>query len=123
MKLPAPLVLLVSILLPASLLAGDASPAPIALDLKAEEAHRVVTAADRYMKEEPKTITAYPAPRSPGGPHDYYSEADYYWPDPAHPGKGFARRDGESNPTNFVGHRLAMRRFDIEVADLTAAYL
>ena len=120
MKLSTPLPLIASILLTGSVFAGG--PA-VGLDLKAEEAHRVVTAADRYMKEQPKTITSYPAPRSPGGPHDYYSEADYYWPDPAHPGQSFARRDGESNPTNFVDHRLAMRRFDIEVAALTAAYL
>jgi hypothetical protein len=125
MKLPTLLLLLVSILPPAAhnLLAAAPSPSPIVLDLKAEETHRVVTAADRYMSERPRTITSYPAPRSPGGPHDYYSEADYYWPDPAHPGASFTHRDGQSNPTNFVDHRLALRRFDIQVADLVAAYL
>ena len=55
------------------------------LDVAAIDHARVLKAADRYLDEAPTTITAFAAPRSPGGRHDYYSEADYWWPDPADP--------------------------------------
>ena len=34
-------------------------------------------------------------------PHDYFSEGDYWWPDPKNPGGPYIRRDGFSNPANF----------------------
>ncbi len=43
---------------------------------------RVVKDADEYMKEAPITTTSYKAERSAGGIHDFYSEGDYWWPDP-----------------------------------------
>src|SRR5439155_24995151 len=64
--------------------------APVAAQLEprelvALERERVVSAARRYLGEAPMTITAFPAPRSAGGPHDFYSEGDYWWPDPRSP--------------------------------------
>lgn len=91
-------------------------------DLVRLERPRVLALADRYLPERPITITAYPAPRSAGGPHDYYSEGDYWWPDPAHPTGPYIRRDGETNPDNFVAHRDALIRFSQIVPALVAAY-
>jgi hypothetical protein len=87
----------------------------------AEEA-RVLGDAERYLGEAPVTITAFPATRSAGGRHDFYSEGDYWWPDPANPAGPYIQRDGETNPDNFVAHRNAMRRLSQIVPALVAAY-
>ncbi len=60
--------------------------------------------------------------RSAGGKHDFYSEGDYWWPDPDHPDGPYIRRDGLSNPDNFVDHRLAMIRFSRIVGALVSAW-
>ncbi len=86
------------------------------------ERSRVVAAADRYMREQPVTVTAVRAERSAGGPHDFFSEGDYWWPDPQHPDGPYIRRDGETNPNNFVAHRDAMRALSQIVPALVAAY-
>lgn len=87
------------------------------------ERHRVLSAADQYLKEQPKTITFVPAPRSAGGLHDFYSEGDYWWPDPKDPNGPYIRRDGESNPANFTAHRELMIRLSIQMPALTTAWL
>jgi hypothetical protein len=86
------------------------------------ERARVLTAADRYLRRAPETITSTHAGRSAGGPHDFFSEGDYWWPDPKNPGGPYLRRDGESNPDNFVDHRRALIRLSVEVPALTAAW-
>jgi hypothetical protein len=80
-------------------------------------------AANRYLAEQPATITAFAAPRSAGGPHDFCSEGDYWWPDPARPDGPYIRRDGLSNPDNFVEHRRALMRLSVQVPALTAAWV
>jgi len=90
--------------------------------LAAIERKRVIAQADRYLSERPVTITAVRAVRSAGGPHDFYSEGDYWWPDPTDSTKPYIRRDGETNPENFVAHRDAMRRLSVIVPALVAAY-
>ena len=92
------------------------------LDLAAIERARVVAAADRYLREAPVTITASSSPRSAGGRHDFFSEADYWWPDPEHPGGPYIQRDGMTNPGNFVEHRRAMVRLSVHVPALAAAW-
>jgi hypothetical protein len=84
---------------------------------------RILAAANRYLSEKPITVTASHSERSPGGPHDFYSEGDYWWPDPKNAGGPYIRRDGESNPGNFNGHREAMVRLSLIVPALTAAWL
>jgi hypothetical protein len=86
------------------------------------ERRRVLAQADRYLREPPLTVTAVRATRSQGGPHDFYSEGDYWWPDPADSSAPYIRRDGETNPANFVAHRDAMRRLSQIVPALVAAY-
>lgn len=74
------------------------------------------------MQQQPITVTAASSPRSAGGIHDFYSEGDYWWPDPAHPGGPYVQRDGMTNPDNFVAHRLAMIRFSKIIGALASAY-
>jgi hypothetical protein len=99
------------------------APAPRGLDLMAFERARILAAAPALLKEPPITVTASRSPRSAGGQHDYFSEADYWWPDPKNPSGPYIQRDGETNPDNFDEHRKAMRRLSIIVPTLTAAWL
>ncbi|MCK4685780.1 MAG: alginate lyase family protein, partial [Pirellulales bacterium] len=73
--------------------------------------------------EPPETVTSSHCERSAGGRHDYYSEGDYWWPDPENPDGPFIRRDGETYPELFLDHRLAMVRLSELVGTLTSAYL
>src|ERR1044072_7492783 len=80
-----------------------AAPAAAQLDSAALvrlERPRVVAAAERYLREAPVTITAFPPPRSAGGPHDFYSEGDYWWPDPRSPPKPHPPGAGQSHTAN-----------------------
>jgi hypothetical protein len=107
---------------PAGLILTQITPRP-SIDLRAAERSRVLRAADRYVREAPRTITAASSSRSAGGPHDYFSEGDYWWPDPANPEGPYIQRDGMSNPDNFVAHRHALIRVSLHVPALTAAWL
>jgi hypothetical protein len=91
-------------------------------NLSAYELPRVVPLADAALGVQPISITAVVNPRSPGGVHDFSSEGDYWWPDPKDPTGPYVRRDGETNPSNFVAHRRLMFAFAREVGALTAAY-
>lgn len=88
----------------------------------ARERERVLAAAAKYLKQGPITVTASVSPRSAGGPHDYFSEGDYWWPDPANPGGPYIQRDGMSNPGNFDDHRRALMRLSVQMPALVAAY-
>src|SRR5262249_45100551 len=90
--------------------------------IRNDERERVLAAASAYLSSEPVTITSARAARSAGSPHDFFSEGDYWWPDPKNPDGPYIRRDGESNPDNFVEHRRAMIRPSVEVPALTAAW-
>ncbi len=83
---------------------------------------RILKAANQYLSEKPITITASSSPRSAGGLHDFFSEADYWWPDPQNPGGPYIQRDGMSNPDNFVEHRRALMRLSLQVPALVAAW-
>jgi hypothetical protein len=91
-------------------------------DLASLERRRVIAAATECLARRPQTITAFRAPRSAGGGHDFFSEGDYWWPDPKNPGGPYLRRDGESNPDNFGDHRRALVRLSLDVPALTAAW-
>jgi len=91
-------------------------------DLAELERPRVMKAADKYLAEQPVTVTAASSPRSAGGKHDFFSEGDYWWPDPKNPNGPYIQRDGESNPDNFVAHRQAMIRMSLIVPACAAAY-
>ena len=77
----------------------------------------IVIRGDKALAEEPVTITAYRAERSAGGIHDFYSEGDYWWPNPINPDSAYIRRDGQTlccspschDPLQFAGWRLDLR--------------
>jgi hypothetical protein len=94
-----------------------------ALDIASIERSRILRAAQRYLTEAPVTITSFTSPRSPGSKHDYFSEGDYWWPDPQNPNGPYVQRDGMSNPENFTGHRHALIRLSLQVPALAAAWM
>ena len=82
----------------------------------------ILSDAEVYLQEKPITVTAATCDRSLGGKNDFYSEGDYWWPNPDDPDGPYVNRDGMSNPDNFLDHRKSMRRMSIHVATLAAAY-
>src|SRR5262245_32421148 len=91
-------------------------------DVAAFDRRRVLSAAQRYLNDRPMTITESTSHRSAGGTHDFFSEGDYWWPDPKNPQGPYIQRDGLSNPDNFVDHRRFLMRFSVQVPALVAAW-
>ncbi|MCF7675154.1 MAG: alginate lyase family protein [Akkermansiaceae bacterium] len=92
-------------------------------DVGAIDRDRILKAATAATALPPITITTHHAALSEGGPNDYYSNGDYWWPDPAKTdGLPYLRRDGQTNPGNFHHHRLALRGLRDAVAALGAAF-
>lgn len=83
----------------------------------------ILAKANEDLKSKPITVTSYQSERSAGGVHDFFSEADYWWPDALNPSGPYIQKDGQTNPANFSEHRLAMIRFSQMVGNLTSAYL
>lgn len=80
--------------------------------------------AERRKKEGPWTVTADRPIGIDLDPHDYYSDAPYYWPDPNNPSGPYVRRDGHANPDRFSANRTALASMCDAVFTLgTAAYL
>lgn len=113
-------------LLASALMAGPAAAlarSPVhGIDIRTIERRRILPQAEALLDVAPQTITSIAAPRSPAGPHEYYSEGDYWWPDPANPSGAYIRRDGRSNPDKFDGHRDALIAFGRAVPMLAAAW-
>ena len=83
---------------------------------------QIITTANWALKQKPVTVTAASSPRSAGGKHDFFSEADYFWPDPKNPDGPYINRDGLTNPENFLDHRKAMVRLSKVIGALASAY-
>src|ERR1700728_1819793 len=114
----------------ATVLAGLTAPKVKAVgrsasyQMVAEADHqRILRAAGEYLPLEVLTITRFPSSKSPGGVHDFFSQADYFWPDPKNPDGPYINRDGQSNPDNFNDHRKAMIALSIRMPALTAAWM
>lgn len=107
---------------PGSSAAVQTAPEP-GLDVSAIDHDRILKAAGAALAMEPVTITSFRAPLSQGGPNDFYSNGDYWWPDPSKSnGLPYIEHDGESNPNNFNQHRQGMHQLRDAVAALAAAY-
>src|SRR5499433_1828793 len=104
------------------LVAATALPRPESFNAAAFDRKRVLAAAGKYLREQPMTVTASSSDRSAGGKHDFFSEGDYWWPDPNNPGGPYIQRDGMSNPDNFVDHRRYLMRLSVQVPALVAAW-
>lgn len=92
-------------------------------DVRSVLRKQIMDEAAWALKQEPVTVTAETCSRSAGGIHDFYSEGDYWWPNPASADSPYIQRDGQTNPGNFTAHRLAMIRFSKIIGALAAAYL
>jgi hypothetical protein len=75
------------------------------------------------IEQQPVTITAALSSRSSGGKHDFFSEGDYWWPNPKSADSPYIQRDGMTNPDNFIDHRKAMIRFSRIMGSLASAFL
>ncbi|MBK0379388.1 alginate lyase family protein [Mucilaginibacter segetis] len=82
----------------------------------------VMKEAKWAMNQQPVTVTGSYCKRSTGSIHDFYSEGDYWWPNPVSADSAYIQRDGLTNPDNFVAHRLAMIRFSKIIGALASAY-
>lgn len=90
--------------------------------LLSEQEAAILLRANEYLNQPPVPLTEFSCPRSAGGIHDFYSEGDYWWQNPEAPSGPYIRRDGQSNPNNFVAHRKAMRNLNLWVSTLVSAY-
>ena len=88
-----------------------------------QEQKYIIETATSYLDSLPVTVTATVCQRSAGNAHDFYSEGDYWWPNPEDPDGPYIRKDGQTNPENFVAHRHAMIRLSRIVGMQTSAYL
>jgi hypothetical protein len=102
-------------------LVRSSSAKPV-IDVAAFDRARVLKAANLFVRAKPLTVTAAHSPRSAGGPRDFFSEGDYWWPDPNYPDGPYIQRDGMSNPGNFVEHRKYLMRLSVQVPALAAAW-
>ena len=60
---------------------------------------KILKEAKKRVGQPVITITANKNLQASRDPHDYFSTARYYWPDPSKPdGQPYIRRDGETNP-------------------------
>src|SRR5579883_265323 len=105
--------------LPGIALAAAAAPV---VNVAEVDRPRILKNAARWLGEPPVTVTAATSPRSAGGKHDFFSEGDYWWPDPKNPDGPYVQRDGMTNPDNFVAHRQALMRLSVQVPALVAAW-
>lgn len=92
-------------------------------EIKDQLRQQVLEKANWAMQQEPITVTAASSPRSAGGKHDFYSEGDYWWPNPVSVDSPYVQKDGMTNPDNFVAHRHAMIRFSEIIGTLSSAYV
>jgi hypothetical protein len=104
----------------------DPQPGPVPkvkIDVGQVDCERIQRAAHAALAQPPVTITKFPASLSDGGPNDFYSNGDYWWPDPTKAnGLPYIRRDGQSNPGVFNEHRACLAQLRDAVATLGAAY-
>jgi len=89
-----------------------------------DSVRRLRAEAERRMTQGPWSVSS----DRPAGlnldPHDYYSEAPYWWPNPDDPTGPFVLKDGHLNPERFAANRNALETMCNAVFALgSAAYL
>jgi hypothetical protein len=114
---------------PATLVSDDeAEPLRSAITRKEawtqDAARRLRAEADRRLNQGPWSVAGERPPGLILDPHDYYSEAPYWWPNPDDPFGPYLLRDGHYNPDRFTANRTALNLMSDTVFVLgTAAYL
>ncbi|MDP6041546.1 MAG: alginate lyase family protein [Candidatus Latescibacteria bacterium] len=93
------------------------------LDIATLDRERILSDSQHILNQQVQHITDVRASMSEGGPNDFYSNGDYWWPNPdTADGLPYVRRDGESNPNAYLSHRNIMRTARTSISALTAAY-
>lgn len=110
-------------LLVSMVIGGGCGKSEPSVPISLSEQHFIIEKATAYIDSLPLTVTAKVCERSAGGHNDFYSEGDYWWPDPENPEGPYIQRDGETNPENFTFHRLAMIRLSRITGIQASAYL
>ena len=82
---------------------------------------RLRVEADRRMKEGPWTVTADRPKGVDLDPHEYYTEAPYYWPNPDIPQGPYLHKDGQSNPARIVANQMSLNAMSDAVFTLGVA--
>jgi hypothetical protein len=106
-----------SLLLPPRLLLSQTASATRP-DVAAIDHDRILDAAALYLTQSPVPLTALPCPRSPGTPHDFYSESEF-----ESKSESKDQKPGDSNPPAFTAHRDALLNLSLYVPALTAAFV
>lgn len=70
------------------------------------EVNALLADAGKELAGGPYSVTLHKTRLAPSGnPHDYLSQAPYWWADPSKPdGKPYIRKDGERNPEIYLLH-------------------
>lgn len=87
------------------------------------EKNRILNKVKQYSNVKPITVTDSFCLRSAGTKNDFYSEGDYWWPNPKDHKAPYERRDGLSNLDNFKAHRKAIIQLNHIAGSLTSAYI
>ena len=85
----------------------------------------LVIAADSVMDKGPYSVTFQKTKMAPtNDPHDYVSQAPYWWADPSKPdGRPYIRKDGKRNPEIYQLHdRSQLGEMSSVVKKLALAY-
>jgi hypothetical protein len=112
-----------AMVLSAWLIFAVAAVAGTSLNVAQVDRDRILASAQTALAQPPITITEFQAKSSAGGLHDFYSNADYFWPNTNTPnGLPYVNRDGQSDPNNFNKHRDCVRQLHDGISALGAAY-
>lgn len=85
----------------------------------------LIKEADRAVNSPAESVILKPTPGPSGNPHDYWSLAPYWWPNPDTPtGQPYVRRDGERNPAanSDKYDRSRMNRMSRDALTLALAF-
>jgi Alginate lyase len=93
---------------------------PTRPDVAAIDHDRILAAAAHYLTLAPTPITSLRCERSPGTPHDFYSESDAQ---PAANSDSASSSKSAAVPPPFTAHRDAVFSLGLAVPALAAAYL
>jgi hypothetical protein len=100
------------------------SGSPTHPNVAAIDHDRILAAAAPLLTQALTPITSLVAPRSPGTPHEFYSEPEDFFPVPASPAAPWTQhRTSPTNPNAFTAHREAVYKLGVTVATLTAAFV
>jgi hypothetical protein len=91
--------------------------------LSGSEISKIILQADKMLEMKQYSLANAVAPVESVRANEFYSEGDYWWPDPENTSGAYIRRDGESYPGCFNRHRKMLIRMSVQVASLTQAFL